>query len=155
MHTCTKTILKTKPLGLGLAAAFLILCSGTLRAADDSVPLPSTAELLEQVAALQESIAVLEESGHLNHGQATSLTKKLDKVTRALGSLADTSEEGDVSAQQVVPDFLRELGRAIDALLDFLGDLTQLLTDLPAEVVQPIIDAAIELLRDLIGVLLG
>src|SRR5687767_5183399 len=103
-----------KPLGIPLLAALLLFGSGTLRAADDPVQLPSAEELLEQVASLQESIVALEDSGLINHGRATSLGNKLDKVNRALTSL-NPAEEGDVTAQQVVPDFLRELGRAVDA----------------------------------------
>src|SRR5688572_12602621 len=143
---------KIKPLGIWFLTVFLAFSSAALRAADNQ--LPSTEQLLEQVNALQESIAELEDSGLINHGRATSLSKKLDKVTRALTSLASTEGVGDVSALQV-SNFLKELGKAIDALLDFISELTELLTELPADVVQPIIDAAIALLRDLLALLLG
>jgi hypothetical protein len=140
-----------KSLGLSLFAAMLALSSGMGRAAE----LPSAGELLEQVTALQEGIAVLEESGHLNHGQATALSKKLDRVTKALSDLNPAEADGGVTTQQQEGSFLRALQRAINALLDFVSELTELVTDLPSEVVQPIIDAAIALLRDLIGLLLG
>jgi hypothetical protein len=143
---------KIKPVAIWLLAAFLAFSSGALRAADNE--LPSTGQLLERVNALQQSIAELEDSGLINHGRATSLSTKLDKVTRALTSLTSTEGAGDVSALQV-SNFLKELGKAIDALLDFISELTELVTELPAEVVQPIIDAAIALLRDLLGLLLG
>ena len=142
----------SKTVGLSLLVGLLALASGTARAAE----VPSAGELLEQVSALQESIAVLEESGQINPGRATALSKKLDKVNKALSGVgaASAGRSGDVTAQQQ-GSFLGELERAIDALLDFISELTELITELPAEVVQPIIDAAIELLRSLVGLLLG
>jgi hypothetical protein len=141
-----------KAFGLSLLIALLAFASGTARAAE----LPTVGDLLEQVTGLQQSIAALEETGQINHGRATALSQKLNKVSRALSDFgtAGASARGDVSAQQI-GEFLQGLQRAIDALLDFISELTQLLTDLPSEVVQPIIDAAIELLRGLIDLLLG
>lgn len=130
----------------------LVLSGGKLQAAD--TPPSAITEALEQLATLRESVANLESSEELDKQQAKSLSKKLDKVAKALGNIEQASSSGDVTAQQL-GGFLRELQRAIDALLDFISALTELVTELPAEVVQPIIDAAIELLRDLIGLLLG
>lgn len=139
-----------KSLGLSLLVALVALSSGTARSAE----LPSAGELLERVAVLQQSIAGLEEAGQINHGRANALNQKLKKVSKALSDLDAAAGSGEVTAQQQ-GSFLRELQRAVDALLDFIGDLTKLVTDLPSDVVQPIIDAAIELLRDVIGLLLG
>jgi hypothetical protein len=144
---------RIKTLGIGILTSFAVLYCATLRADEGSTGLPSIGELVEQVNQLQQSIAALEDSGHINHGRATSLSKKLDKVTNALTSSNGKEAAGDVSTQQA--SFLDELRGAIEALLDFLGELTELLTDLPAEVIQPIIDAAIELLRGLLALLLG
>jgi hypothetical protein len=47
------------------------------------------------------------------------------------------------------------VGAAIRALLDFIRELTTLVTDLPAQVLQPLINAAIELLQELVTLLLG
>jgi hypothetical protein len=135
-------------LSASLLMGLLVLSGGKLQAAP-----PGVADVLEQLATLQESIADLESSGELDKQQAKSLTKKLGKVEKALAGLNEAST-GDVTVQQQ-GSFLRELQRAIDALLDFISALTELVTELPAEVVQPIIDAAIELLRDLLGLLLG
>jgi hypothetical protein len=140
-----------KIVGLSLLLALLAFASGTARAAE----LPSA--LLERVTKLQQSIAGLEQAGQINHGQASVLNHKLNKVSKVLSDMqapATAAAAGDVTAQQQ-GSFLGELQRAIEALLDFIQELTQLVTELPAEVVQPIIDAAIELLRGLIGLLLG
>jgi ABC-type transporter Mla subunit MlaD len=141
---------RVKILGLSLLMALVAFSPGIGRSAE----LPTSEELLERVNALQESVAALEEAGQINHGQATALSQKLAKVSRALGDLDAAAAEGDVTAQQL-GGFLKELQRAIDALLEFISALTELVTELPPEVVQPIIDGAIELLRDLIGLLLG
>ena len=145
---------RIKVLGIGVVTLLLAFYCGTLRSGERSTPLPSAGELLDQVDQLQESIAALETSGLINHGRATSLAQKLEKVTSALTSPNDNkAAAGNVSLQQA--SFLGELQKAIEALLDFIQELTQLITDLPAEVVQPIIDAAIELLRGILALLLG
>ena len=147
-----------KSLGLSVLLALSALAPGLARSAE----LPAPGELLERVAGLQESIAGLEEAGQINHAQAKALSNKLKKVSKALEGVNIAVPSGAVSAQQAgevapqqVGQFLRELRRAINALLDFIGALTELVTDLPSEVVQPIIDAAIQLLQDLIGLLFG
>ena len=144
---------RIKTLGIGILTTFAVLSCGTLQAGDSSAGLPSIGDLVDEVNQLQESIVGLEDSGFIKHGRSKSLSKKLDKVTKALTSSDSREAAGDVSIQQA--SFLGELGKAIDALLDFIGELTELITDLPAEVVQPIIDAAIELLQGLLGLLLG
>ena len=144
---------RIKTLGIGILTTFAVLCCGTLQAGDSSAGLPSIGDLVGEVNQIQESIAGLEDSGFINHGRATSLSKKLDKVTRALTSSDNQQAAGDVSIQQA--SFLDELLTAVNALLDFIGELTELITDLPPEVIQPIIDAAIELLQGLLGLLLG
>src|SRR5688500_4256830 len=101
---------RIQSLSICLLTASLAFASATLRAADNELPAPE--QLLERVNALQESIAGLEDSGFINHGRATSLSKKLDKVSRALTGLVSNEGAGDVSTQQV-SDFLKELGRAI------------------------------------------
>ena len=145
-----------KSMGLSVLLAILALAPGLARSAE------SPGELLERVAGLQESIAGLEEAGQINHAQADALSRKLKKVSKALEGLDIAAPSGDISAQQAgevtpqqVGPFLRELQRAINALLDFIGALTALVTDLPSEVLQPIIDAAIQLLQDIIGLLFG
>ena len=147
-----------KTLGLSVLLATLALAPGVAQSAE----LPESGDLLERVAGLQESITGLEEAGQINHAQAKALSRKLKKVSKALEGVHMAAPSGDVTAQQAgevapqqVGQFLRELRRAINALLDFIGALTELVTDLPSEVVQPIIDAAIQLLQDLIGLLFG
>ena len=140
-----------KTMALSLFVALLALSPGPARAAE----LPSLGHLLERVTHLQDSIAALEDAGQINHGQATALSQKLDKVSRALSDLNTAATSRDVTAQQQQGSFLKELQQAINALLDFVRDLTKLVTDLPADVLQPIIDAAISLLQDLIGLLLA
>jgi len=145
MHHGMKTV------GLSLILGLFALSSGTGRSAE----VPPVSDLLGRVAALQEGISVLEQSGHLSHGQAKTLTKKLDRATKALSGLNGPQTSADASAQQQQSSFLGELQKAIDALLDFVSALTKLVTDLPSDVLQPIIDAALGLVRDLIGLLLA
>ena len=142
---------RMKTIGFGLILGLLALAAETGRSAE----LPSVGDLLGRVAALQEGIATLEQSGHLNHGQAATLTKKLDRVTKALNEVNNAAATREVSAQQQQGSLLQGLQKAIDALLDFVSELTKLVTHLPSDVLQPIIDAALGLVRDLIGLLLG
>ena len=72
-----------------------------------------------------------------------------------MNEVNDTAATREVSAQQQQGSLLKGLQKAIDALLDFVSELTKLVTDLPSDVLQPIIDAALGLVRDLIGLLLG
>jgi hypothetical protein len=148
MHHAMKTV------GLSLILGLFALSSATVRSAE----LPTVNSLLDRVAALQDGIAVLEQSGDLNHGQAAKLNKKLERATKALSALNGTQPSGDAAAQQQQQQqgsFLSQIQKAIDALLDFVSALTKLVTDLPSDVLQPIIDAALGLVRDLIGLLLG
>jgi len=145
MHYGMKTV------GLSLILGLFALSSGTGRSAE----VPPVSDLLGRVVALQEGISVLEQSGHLSHGQAKTLNKKLDRATKALSGLNGAQGSGEVSAQQQQGSFLGELQKAIDALLDFVSALTKLVTDLPSDVLQPISFAALGLVRDLIGLLLG
>ena len=144
---------RIKLLGIGILTTLLAFYCGTMRSGGQSTDLPSVGDLLEQVDHLQQSVAALEDSGLINHGRANSLVKKLDAVTAALAGSDNKQAAGNVALQQA--SFLGELQKAIDALLDFISELTHLITDLPAEVVQPIIDAAIQLLQDLIALLLA
>jgi len=106
-------------------------------------------DLLGAVEALAEKIIELEESGQLKHGQAQKLLNKLDKAARALeGSGAGS---GDITAQQLP---LEDLDEVLRAITGFLRELTRIVTDLPAEVIQPIIEATLDLIDEIIGLLL-
>ena len=107
MHYGMKTV------GLSLILGLFALSSGTGRSAE----VPPVSDLLGRVVALQEGISVLEQSGHLSHGQAKTLNKKLDRATKALSGLNGAQGSGEVSAQQQQSSFLGELQKAIDALL--------------------------------------
>jgi hypothetical protein len=106
-------------------------------------------DLLAAVESLAEKITELEESGQLKHGQTQSLLNKLEKAARALEESETAS--GDISAQQLS---LQDLGKVLKAITAFLRELTQIVTDLPAEVVQPIIDATLDLIDQIIDLLL-
>ena len=145
-----------KTLSASVLMGLLVLSSGTLRAADTE--LPNVGDLLDAVVELQVSIGELEASGEISTKQAKSLTKKLDKVAKALARIdVEVGGElgGEVTVQQQQGGFIGELLRAVEALLDFIRELSQLITELPPEVVQPIVDAAIELLQGLLGLLAG
>lgn len=134
------------------AGMLVLLSSGTLGA---DTAAPDAGELLQQVAVLQQSISDLEASGDLSRQRAHSLGKKLEKVAGALAAVVGPAAGDDVTAQQLIDPLLRGLGRAIDALLDFISELTRLVTELPPEVIQPIVDGAIEVLRGLFDLLLA
>ena len=111
-----------KAVGLSLIVALFALSSGTGRSAE----VPVVGDLLGRVAALQDGVAALEQSGDLNHGQAAMFNKKLERATKALGKLNGAQTGGDVSAQQQQQQqqqgsFVKELQNAIDALLDFVS----------------------------------
>src|SRR5688572_29759765 len=110
-----------KSLSAGLVMGLLVLCSGTLRAADTE--LPNVGDLLDAAVELQVSIDELEASGEINAKQAKSLSKKLDKVIKALGKVeAQVGGEvrGEVTVQQQQGGFLGALLAAVEALLDFI-----------------------------------
>jgi hypothetical protein len=144
-----------KTLSAGLVMGLLVLSSGTLRAADTE--LPNVGDLLDAAVELQVSIGDLEASGDINAKQSKSLSKKLDKVIKALAKVdrAEVAVGGEVTVQQQQGGFLGALLEAVEALLDFIRELAQLVLELPPEVVLPIIDAAIELLQGLLGLLAG
>jgi cell fate (sporulation/competence/biofilm development) regulator YlbF (YheA/YmcA/DUF963 family) len=115
-------------------------------------PAANPDDLVGKVNGLAQMIIDLEESGHLTHAQTHSLLQKLAKAQKALqtdDAVATTSPEA--SALQSV---LGNLSKAVKALTDFLRELTKIVTDLPAEVVQPIINATLDLIDQLVGLLL-
>ena len=108
-------------------------------------------DLIGRIDGLAQMIIDLEDSGQLKHGQAQSLLNKLAKAQNALQTAGAQATSSDVTAQQSA---LGNLGKAVKAITDFLRELTKIVTDLPAEVVQPIINATLDLIDQLVGLLL-
>jgi len=106
-------------------------------------------DLIGGVNQLVDAIVELEATGQISHGRAESLLNKLAKAQQALET-PQAAAAGDVAAQQ---SFLGDLGKALKALTAFLRELTQLITQLPADVVQPIINAVLDLINGIIGLL--
>jgi hypothetical protein len=159
-----------KPLALLAAAALLAGCDSPTRPdplasrSDPSLAVGqaagsySTSDYVARVDRIAAMVRDLETSGQISHGQAQSLTAKLDRARRALAGAGKTHETaGGIAAAAAAPQqsFLAQIGQAIRALLDFVRELSRLVTDLPRTVVQPIIDATIGLLSDLVRALLG
>ena len=156
-----------RPLALLAAALLVVSCDSPTRPdplqshPDASPPTSaaasySAAPFVARVDGIAAMVADLEASGQISHGQAQSLTAKLDQARRALTGAAKANETaaslGTAAPQQ---SFLAQIGQAIRALLDFVRELTRLVTNLPRTVVQPIIDAVIGLVSDLVQLLLG
>jgi len=128
--------------------------------AGDKRPAPNVAQeetpaanpdLIGRVDGLAQMIIDLEESGQLKQGQAQSLLNKLAKAQKALQTAGAEATSSDVTAQQSA---LGNLSKAVKAVTGFLRELTKIVTDLPAEVVQPIINATLDLIDELVGLLL-
>jgi hypothetical protein len=158
-----------KPLALLAAAALLAGCDSPTRPdplaprSDPSLAVGqaagsySTSDYVARVDRIAAMVGDLETSGRISHGQAQSLTAKLDRARRALAGAGKAHETAGGIAAAAAPQqsFLAQIGQAIRALLDFVRELSRLVTDLPRTVVQPIIDATIGLLSDLVRALLG
>jgi len=131
------------------------LAAGNGRGAQAGVQGPTAdLDLTARINGLAQMIIDLTESGQLNHGQAESLLNKLAKAEKAL-ERADLAQpkSGDVSAQQLqLP--IANLGKVVKALTDFLRELTHIITDVPSDVVQPIIDATLDLIDEIVSLLL-
>jgi uncharacterized coiled-coil protein SlyX len=109
-------------------------------------------DLIDRIEGLAQMVIDLEESGRLTHGQANSLLNKLAKAQDALqADNAAATASPNVSAAQSP---LGNISKAVKALTDFLRELTKIVTDLPADVVQPIINSTLDLIDQLVGLLL-
>src|SRR4051812_14158787 len=108
-------------------------------------------DLIGRIDGLGQMIIDLEAGGQLKRGQAKSLLNKLAKAQTALQTAGAEATSSDVAAQQSA---LGNLSKAVKALTDFLRELTRIVTDLPADVVQPIINATLDLIDELVGLLL-
>jgi hypothetical protein len=156
-----------RPLALLAAALLVVSCDSPTRPdplqshTDASSPTSaaasySAAPFVARVDGIAAMVADLEASGQISHGQATSLTAKLDQARRALnGAARAQATAADLGTAAPQQSFLAQIGQAIRALLDFVRELTRLVTNLPRTVVQPIIDATIALVSDLVQALLG
>src|SRR5258706_4306024 len=142
-----------------LVMAFTAILT-TTAFAGDKLPAPNIAQketpaanpdLIGRIDGLAQMIIDLEEGGQLNHGQAKSLINKLAKAQNALQTAGAEATSSDVAAQQSA---LGNLSKAVKAVTGFLRELTRIVTDLPAEVVQPIINATLDLIDELVGLLL-
>jgi len=143
----------TKTLNLVMLFAALLTTSTF---ASDKNPAPNLApaanpDLMGRIDDLAQMVIDLEDSGQLKHGQAQSLLNKLAKAQKALQTAEADATSADVTAQQSP---LANLGQVVKAITDFLRELTKIVTDLPADVVQPIINATLDLIDELVGLLL-
>ncbi|HEX2718846.1 MAG TPA: hypothetical protein VHM67_14300 [Gemmatimonadaceae bacterium] len=108
--------------------------------------------IVGKIDALAARVQALETNGSLSHGEVQRLIAQLDIARRALGGSGASALVATTAAQQPV---LADIGKALNALLKFLENVLDLTTDLPNQVVDPIVSGVIDLLTGLISLLTG